>query len=170
MPEDKTHKFEEKIYVPKSKYYQNAFAETVNMAREFESVLGTEKAHEIIRNWSEKRACNGIKQWLDSEGTSLETFEDFKKNQHEMWNSPEIRKTHTCKLIEEGPNKVAYEVTECIWANTFRDLDAADIGDMMMCQTDFATAKVYHPKIALAREKTLMDGEDCCDFTYTWNE
>ena len=96
MPEDITHKFEEMMEVPKSRYYQNAFAETVNVIREFERVLGTDKAREIVRNWSEKRALEGMKQWLTSDDVTIETFEDFKKHQNKMWNSPEIQKTiHT---------------------------------------------------------------------------
>ncbi len=170
MPEDTIHKFEETIEVPKSRYYQNAFAETVNVIREFERVLGKEKAHEIILSWSEKRALEGMKQWLDSDGVAIETFNAFKKHQNTMWNSPDVQQTHTCKLVEEGANKISYEVTECIWACAFRALDAADIGDLMMCRTDFAAAKIYSPKVTLSREKKIMDGKDCCDFTYTWDE
>ena len=61
--------------------------------------------------------------------------------------------------------KTAFEVkvTECIWAKTFHDLKAPDIGYAMVCHADFAIATAFNPKMKLIRSKTLMQGHDCCN-------
>jgi len=88
----------------------------------------------------------------------------------EMWVSEHVSKTHTCEMTNNESDSVTYEVTECIWAKMMRELDAPDLGLLTMCDLDFISASVYHPNIKLIREKTLMHGDDCCDFTYVWKK
>ena len=86
------------------------------------------------------------------------------------WESEALRQTHTCRIENDGPKQVSYTVTECIWQEAMQRLDAADLGKLTMCDLDFETAPLYHPNIRLKRTKTLMEGHDCCDFTYVWDE
>jgi hypothetical protein len=58
--------------------------------------------------------------------------------------------------------------TRCLWAETFRRKNAGDIGYANTCHGDFAAAKTYNPKLRLERTKTLMEGDDYCDFKYIW--
>jgi hypothetical protein len=170
MNDDTPHKFEQKVEVTYSQYFVNAFAEQVALARELEATIGKEETHNILEQWSERRVVEGIEKMLKSEGIIIDNFEDFKKNQREMWESPRVTKTHTHELIEETGKTAKYTVTECIWAKIFQELDASDIGLLTMCKTDFAAAKVYNSKIELTRTKTIMEGHDCCDFVYSWEE
>jgi hypothetical protein len=168
MPDNSVHKFKEKLETTYDKFYINAFAEQVALIRELERVVGKEKAHKIVGEWSEKRVFNGIKAHLEGEGISISDFEEFKDHQKNMWESPRVKRTHTYSVGNTAPNSVTYIVTECIWAETLKALNAADLGNLMMCQTDFSSAKAYNPKITLTRTKTIMNGDECCDFTYTW--
>ena len=170
MNDESVHKFKERLETTYDKFYINAFAEQVALIRELENVLGKNKAHEIVGEWSEKRAVNGIKGYLEGEGISISNFEEFKNHVKQMWESPRVKRTHTCSVTNSTPNSVTYTVTECIWAETMKELKAADLGNLMMCQTDFASAKAYNPKISLTRTKIIMNGDDCCDFTYTWED
>jgi hypothetical protein len=58
------------------------------------------------------------------------------------------------------------KVTECLWAKTFREADAADIGYRCICRADYVTAKAFNPKLELVRDKTLMQGHACCNHRY----
>jgi hypothetical protein len=58
----------------------------------------------------------------------------------------------------------------CIFAKVCRDLDVAALGYVMFCATDFPLASVFNPRLRLERTKTLMQGDDCCDFHYVWEE
>ena len=61
------------------------------------------------------------------------------------------------------------KVTNCLWAKTFRDKNAANIGYATMCHGDFSSVAAYHPNMKLERTKTLMEGHDCCNHKFTWN-
>ena len=65
---------------------------------------------------------------------------------------------------------IEFNVTECLWAKTFKELNAADIGYILCCRPDFAIARAYHPNIRLKRTKTLMQGDSYCNHTYYWKE
>ncbi len=70
----------------------------------------------------------------------------------------------TREIIEESDRALKYNVTECLWAKTFRESKAEDIGFALFCHPDFARARVAHRR--LHRTKTLMQGDEHCDFYF----
>jgi len=168
MTATKIHKFDEKLNITYSEYIKDSMVGEVALQRELERVLGKEKAHTILREWAEKRTVDGLKKYLEDAGVKIHNFDEFKKHMDEMWVSEHVSKTHTCEKTKNETSSVTYEVTECIWAKMMRELGASDLGLLTMCDLDFVSASVYHSNIKLVREKTLMNGDDCCDFTYIW--
>ena len=69
------------------------------------------------------------------------------------------------EVLEKTPDLLIVKYTKCLWAKTFREADAADIGYAMFCHGDYALAKLSNQK--LERETTLMQGHDCCHFKWT---
>jgi L-2-amino-thiazoline-4-carboxylic acid hydrolase len=69
----------------------------------------------------------------------------------------------TRTTVEQSENTSEFRITECLWAQTFRDAKAADIGYACICHPDFAAASAFNPKMKLIRTKTLMQGNDCCN-------
>ncbi len=65
--------------------------------------------------------------------------------------------------IEKTDKAAELRVTECLWAATFREAGAADIGYASICHPDFAAASAFNPKIRMTRTKTLMQGHECCN-------
>jgi hypothetical protein len=74
----------------------------------------------------------------------------------------------TREIVEDTPQAFELEVTECLWAKTFREIGAADIGYLLLCHTDHADCQGFNPKITLTRSKTLMQGDDCCNHRFVW--
>ena len=74
----------------------------------------------------------------------------------------------TYRIIEDSKKAFELRTTECIWAKTFREKNAGDIGYLTICYSDFISAKAFHPKLKLKLTKTLMQGFDCCNHRYTW--
>ena len=72
----------------------------------------------------------------------------------------------TFDVMENTENAFEVKVTECLWAKTFRNNDAADIGYACICHSDFVAAEAFNPKMKLIRTKTLMQGHDCCNHRY----
>jgi hypothetical protein len=67
------------------------------------------------------------------------------------------------KIVEDTPQALELRITRCLWAKTFRDENAADIGYASVCHPDFAVASAFSPKMKLIRTKTLMQGDDHCN-------
>jgi len=166
----KIHKFDKKLDITYGQYIKDSMGGEVDLQRELERVLGKEKAHTLLKEWAEKRAVKLVKEYLEDSGISISNFEEFKNYMGKMWVSEHTLQTHTCETINSSSDSVTYKVTECIWANMMRELDAADLGLLTMCNIDFVTASVYHTNIKLIREKTLMNGDNCCDFKYVWKQ
>jgi len=58
----------------------------------------------------------------------------------------------------------------CARADIYREWEAEDIGYLVECKGDFAAVAAQHPNLRLERTKTLMEGDDCCDFKFIWEE
>jgi hypothetical protein len=61
-------------------------------------------------------------------------------------------------------------VSACLWAKTFRDAGASELGYASICFGDLALAKAFNPRMEFTRDKTLMQGDDCCHFKYEIGE
>ncbi len=70
------------------------------------------------------------------------------------------------EVVEQTPEAFEYRVKKCLWAKTFRDEDAADIGYAMVCYPDYAVARGLNPKLKLIRTRTLMQGDEFCSLRY----
>jgi hypothetical protein len=109
-------------------------------------------------------------------GTSKEP--DFSYNERTL----SAFSVRTKKGCEDGKDRLTWEIirndgdvfemkiSECIWAKTFREADASEIGYAGVCYGDYPMAKDFNPKLKLLRESTLMEGHDCCHFKWTMDK
>ena len=121
------------------------------------SDIGKDKFVEIIKKASSEAMVQIIIPGLRS-GKLKPLRSDFMKH---VVTKKDVRRTE--KSLE-------YKVTECLFAEVFREMDAADIGYATQCFPDFAVASFSNPTRKLIRTKTLMQGQDFCDFRYVWEE
>jgi hypothetical protein len=76
----------------------------------------------------------------------------------------------TYEIVEDSPDAFEVKILECLWARTFRDADAADIGYACICHPDYALAEGFNPRMKMIRTKTLMQGHDCCNHRWVVEE
>jgi hypothetical protein len=69
------------------------------------------------------------------------------------------------EVVENTPNLRIFKITKCLWAKTFREADASDIGYAVLCYGDYAPARLNNEK--LERETTLMQGHEYCLLKWT---
>jgi hypothetical protein len=74
----------------------------------------------------------------------------------------------TLEVVEDTPQALEVQVTECLWAKTFREMGAGDIGYLLICHRDYADCQGFNPKITMRRSKTLMQGDGCCNHRFVW--
>ena len=73
--------------------------------------------------------------------------------------------SHEWEKVCDEPNKVEYRFTRCMWAEVFRELDAADIG-LWICEGDDRGVHNYNPRLRCRQTRTLMNGDPCCDHCF----
>jgi hypothetical protein len=170
MKKKTPHKFQEKMQSGMSyeQYFQDRYRGTVGLAKAFERALGRKRAFEIIKKYSEQSGVQSVKSQLSKK--PIKKFEDFRLLLKEQDKSPFWKHVLTATYPEETPVKLSCHITECLWAETFKKMNATDLGYILICRPDFATARAYHPKMRLKRTKTLMQGDGYCNHTYYWKE
>ena len=81
-------------------------------------------------------------------------------------NNELYKNTLTYEVVSNTDNVYEMKISECLWAKTFREAEAGDIGFAGICYGDYATTRAFNPKLKFTREKTLMEGADCCQARY----
>jgi hypothetical protein len=123
---------------------------------------GREKFVEILRQGASEAASLGIQNAAKSlPKRDLAAFVAPLKNPDHFW-----KNVLTFTVVEDSPKAFEVKVTECLWAKTFRGMNAADIGFATICFPDYAAASAFNPKLKMIRTKTLMQGHDCCNHRY----
>lgn len=74
----------------------------------------------------------------------------------------------TYDIIENTEKACEVKVTECLTYVIFREANAQEIGYAGVCYADYGFPKGLNPKIEMIRDKTLMQGHDCCNHRYIW--
>jgi len=80
--------------------------------------------------------------------------------------NPNFAGAMTFTVPESTDRAFRLHVTECLWAKTFIDAKAGDLGYAAVCFGDYPSARAFNPRLELVRTKTLMQGDDCCDHRY----
>jgi len=60
--------------------------------------------------------------------------------------------------------KQGTKITKCKWYEVMKDLNEPDISYAVCCYYDFEATKNMNPNFVLTRKKTIMQGDDYCDF------
>jgi hypothetical protein len=169
MSSDTPEKWKEKVDLTWEEYFDPPAATPhkgiVAIARELENEIGKEKAHEILSRVANNLQTRRIKT---PKGSPDEIFEEWVK-----LNTPSnsyMQHAINPEVLETTNRRHSIRISDCLWVKTFREMGAEDIGYLWTCKTDYATVKAFHPNIVLIREKTLMQGNDCCEFTWYWKE
>ena len=163
--DENTHPFDAEFprKITFRQFYRSRYREAIDLAKALKEEMGDEKAIEFIKqHTAQKMAAYGKSQAEKTEDNSLHQYtEQFR-------NIDNYKNTLTMEIVEDSDQAFELKVSECMWASTFRDADAGDIGFAMVCHGDYAWAEGYNPKIKLVRDKTLMQGAPYCNHRYVW--
>jgi len=161
---------DDKLEISHSDFLREVYAGRISLVREFERRFGKEKVHGILKEYYGSQSVASCKSMVENLENPISSIDDFRKFIKDLDSRPFSQKTMINEHPESPPGQAIRTTKHCLWADIFKELDAADIGKIMLCDTDLLTAPVFHPMIRLKRTKTIMEDDDCCDFTYIWNE
>jgi hypothetical protein len=120
-------------------------------------IMSREEAIKYIKRLADEIAHsrNNPKNYVDNLKELLERY----KNNLERWHAQDI----IADFLNEG--KLVYKVKKCVWAEVLKDFDH-ELSYSMMCYQDFENTKNQNPNFVLTRTKTIMQGDNYCDFCY----
>ena len=137
-----------------------AYIPPLTIWRSIEREIGREKLHEMMR-----RAIDLAERQQKAGKNDLATYtQNFRKPDSFYQN------VLTFQIIEDTPRAFEVKISECLWAKTYREANAGDLGYIFFCYADFASTKGFNPKMRMIRTKTLMQGDDCCNNRYVTEE
>jgi len=162
---EKKHKFQEDSGMSFQEVFEFAFKEFIQTMERFARQMGRDNLLEMIRKDSEEASRLSAKKTVERlKNNDVATFKAMYKEKPNRFEEH----IQTIVTTEESDTVIAYRVTECLYAKTFRDAGAADVGYAWSCHGDFAWAQAYNPKFRLIRDKTLMNGDEYCNFRRVW--
>ena len=150
------HKFQKEWGHTYEEAFKWRYGFYIDIMEELSKYLGRKKLIEMIMSAVDD--SNPISENVDPDFSFLEWTKGGSVYQNMM----------TRDIIEQSGKSLEIKVSECLWAKTFQDRNAADIGYATVCYSDFSAAKASHPKITLVRTKTIMQGHAYCDHRWNW--
>jgi len=124
--------------------------------------LGEQRANSIV--------LNALRGWSRNTIQNLGT--KVKGSPREKWTSittssmPRIGTDIDIEWIKQDPNEIDFNVTGCRYADFFRGHGEAELGSVLLCDTDLHVAELGAPEVRFSRTQTIMEGAKCCDFRY----
>jgi len=163
LSQDK-HKFDEAYNgnLTHRQFYMNRYAEAIDLADALLKEFGKRRVLKFLRRTTqEKMLLYGQRHAERSPDNSFQSYVN-------TFRSPMYEPTLSMEIVEDSEKTFEVKVSECIWGETFLAKEAGDIGYALVCYGDYAWAEGFNPEIEMVRDKTLMQGHDCCNHRYLW--
>ncbi len=161
-------KFLTKKDVTVYEYYKAIAANLITLYDELEKTIGKQRAQKMMSDWAEKNSIRDMDTTIRNLDYSIESFDDVKRLLRE-WVRKLDEQNEDVAITDEAADEFRCSATECIHARVFNDLGYPELGYLLHCKQDFASTPHIHPSVGFRRTKTLMQGDECCDFDYYWS-
>lgn len=140
--------------------YKFAYGTFVPVYQIMAKNMGREKFLEMLGKASSENMAQFVASIAkDSPKRDMTAFADLMVN---VLGSFPYNKALAYEIVEKTEKVFEIKYTECLMANLFREMDAADIGYAIECYPSEAVAKAFNPKMKSTFLKNLMKGDDVC--------
>jgi hypothetical protein len=138
----------------------------ISYMQRLQKEMGTEKFLGLLTKVGDAHYRSGVSQnFKEIEDKSVQSLiENFwEPTQKSRFGSAMI----TIEINKKSKDKGIVKMTDCLFAKTFRENDASDIGYAAICSADFGVTDEFNPNIKLTRNECLMHGDERCLFEYS---
>ena len=133
----------------------------VAIVREMIEELGEEKALELASRALTKLQQDHGRELAQKYGATFEGFVRFQRETAEQ--------SETKSILEEGENFVRIRLSRCTAWEALSTLGLPQLC-RVYCDTDPAFARAFSPKLKLKAVRRLSDGDDCCEYIWSWED
>jgi hypothetical protein len=153
------HKFLKDSNMTFQEVFGFAYRRLIPILQDLTKELGEEQVLEVL----EKVALDsGLRAGQAYAGqlpcNDLATFKTWATEPNYFW-----KHVLTFEIIEDKIKVFEVRVTECLWAKTYQEIGATDIGYLLHCNPDYTYCQGFNPQITMIRSKTLMQGDNHCN-------
>jgi hypothetical protein len=164
-PAEKKHKFLEDSGMSFQEVFEFAYRDHLEVMLFLAKEIGKDKFLEMLKRdgdeWAKQEAQKELKTLPANDFATFRA--EGRKKPNRFWEH-----VITSVIVEDTDRAIETKVTECLWAKTYREAKAADLGYILCCYPDFPSATAFNPKLKLIRTKTLMQGDDYCNHRWVW--
>jgi hypothetical protein len=160
------HKFSKKSGMSFEEVFQFKYGPYISTLQRLANVIGKDEFIKMLKKASAEVAEQRVKNIIRNLPEN-----DFDTYINTMIFTPLFKNTLSMEIVEKTDKVLEIKITECLWANTIRELkepDAVDIGYALVCYPEIATTEAFNPKLKVIRTKTLMQGHDYCNTRIVW--
>ncbi|QEL13963.1 L-2-amino-thiazoline-4-carboxylic acid hydrolase [Limnoglobus roseus] len=125
--------------------------------------VGAERAREILRATTTAMAYQFGERLAGQTGTDRPSLEPFRRIALPLWQEDDAL---TIEYLEEGPERLSFNVTRCRYAELYRELGVPELGELLSCTRDGELGRGFNDHIRLTRTQTIMQGATHCDFRF----
>ena len=123
--------------------------------------FGKTEVIKVLNNIIEKDAQKSGKEVAHLFGGN--SMKDLAKVVREVWAEDNAMEMD---FLEESDNKLSFNVTKCRYAEAYEKYEIKELGVCLSCNRDKPFTKAFNSEIELIRTKTIMEGENLCDFRF----
>jgi hypothetical protein len=131
----------------------------IPIIRAFEKELGVDRAHEIVARARAETTRAAVEECLKGKHLTRMPF-----TEKEVAESAAAGGALVYEILREDEEAFDFNVTRCRYKEMMQELDALDLGALLLCDGDFPEAEARG--FDLQRSQTCMQGASHCDFRY----
>lgn len=134
----------------------------VPLIKALQAELGKERANELVRKTlGDLYRRYGEEFWRSKGGAGLgdavaSAFATYARDDALNYD-----------VIEQSQDRFEINVRQCRYAEFYKALGEPELGFLLVCSADFATAQGFGGDVKLTRTQTIMQGASFCDFRYS---
>jgi hypothetical protein len=157
------HKFMEDSGMSFKEVYDFAFSwNLIPILQSLSHEIGKEKLIEMLKKKGSEEDLRSSQEWAKKLGRNdLAAYAQNFRKSDSFW-----QHVLTYEIVEDTPKAFEVKISECLWAATFREAKASEIGYAVCCYGDYASTQGFNPKLEMFRTKTLMQGDAFCNNRY----
>ena len=127
----------------------------------FANEIGYDKAVDIAKKVIRENASLSGKTL--AEEYSGNSMAELSKILKEVWDHDDALEI---KMVKEPEKELFFDVSYCGYAEIYEKLGVKKLGCILSCMRDYYFLEGFNPSITLRRTKTIMEGNNYCNFRY----
>ena len=131
----------------------------IPIIRAFEKELGAERAHEIVARARAEKTRVDVERTLKGKRLTKMPF-----SEQGLAKNAGAGGALEFEILREDEEAFDFNVSRCRYKEMMEELDALDLGVLLLCDGDFPAAEAWG--LDLQRTQTCMEGAAQCDFRY----